>query len=44
MSDIFYRILKSLSLSALILIIIGVSYMDSQAKDAALAQATFYVY
>ena len=44
MSDIFYRTLKSISLSALILIVIGVSYMDSQAKDASLAKATFYVY
>jgi hypothetical protein len=44
MSDIFYRILKSISLSALILIVISVSYIDSQAKEAELAQATFYVY
>ncbi len=44
MYDIFYRTLKSISLSALILIAIGVSYMDSQAKDASLTQATFYVY
>ena len=44
MYDIFYRTLKSISLSALILIVIGVSYMDSQAEDASLAQSTFYVY
>ena len=44
MDDIFYRTLKSISLSALMLIVIGVSYMDSQAKDASMAQATFYVY
>ena len=44
MYDNFYRTLKSISLSALILIVIGVSYMDSQAKDASLAKATFYVY
>ena len=44
MYDNFYRTLKSISLSALILIVIGVGYMDSLAKDASLAQATFYVY
>ena len=44
MYNIFYRTLKSISLSALILIVIGVSYMDAQAKDASLAHATFYVY
>jgi hypothetical protein len=38
------QIIKSIALSALIMIVIGVSYMDSQAKDASLAQATFYVY
>ena len=44
MYDNFYRTLKSISLSALILIAVGVSYMVAQAKDASLAQATFYVY
>ena len=44
MHDIIYRIHKILSLSALILIAVGVSYMDSRAEDASLAQATFYVY
>jgi hypothetical protein len=44
MYDFFYQTRKFLSLSALILIAIGVSYMDSRAKDASLAQATFYVY
>ena len=44
MNDIFYRTLKSISLSALILIVVGVSYMDARAKDVSTAQATFYVY
>jgi len=44
MYNIFYRTLKSISLSALILIVVGVSYMDAQAKDVSTAQATFYVY
>jgi len=44
MDDIFYRTFKSISLSVLMLIVIGVSCMNSQAQDASLAQATFYVY
>jgi len=44
MDNIFNQTLKLISLSALMLIVIGVSCMDSQAKDASMAQATFYVY
>ena len=41
MDDIFNRILKSISWSALILMVIGVGYLNAQAKDVSLAQATF---
>jgi len=44
MDDIFYRTFKTISLSALILIVIGVSYMEAPAKDGSMAKATFYVY
>ena len=44
MDDIFYWTLKTIALSALVLIVMGVSYMDAQAKDESMAQATFYVY
>jgi hypothetical protein len=44
MDNTLNQIIKSISLSVLILLVIGVGYMDSQAKDASLAKATFYVY
>ena len=44
MHDIVYRTHKFLLLSALVLIAICVSYMDTRAEDSSLAQATFYVY
>ncbi len=35
---------KLITLMAVLLLAIGMGYMDSHAKDAALAKATFYVY
>jgi hypothetical protein len=35
---------RSIALSFLIVLAIGLGYMDSRAADAALAKATFYVY
>ena len=44
MDDIYYRTFKTISLSALMLIVIGMSYMDSHAQQTAKGKATFYVY
>lgn len=44
MYDTLNQALKSISLSVLILLVIGIGYMDSHGGDVSLAEATFYVY
>jgi len=38
------QIIKSMSLGLVFLLVLGLADVDSQAQDAKLAQATFYVY
>ena len=44
MYNIFYRTLKSISLSIVFLLLLGFGYMETHAAEAKLAQATFFVY
>ena len=43
MDNIFNQTYKSISLGILILLCIGIGYMDSHGADESLDQATFYV-
>ena len=44
MYSTFNRPLKLIPLSLFVLLGIAIGYMDSHAKEASLAKATFYVY
>ena len=40
----YNQVIKSITFSVLLLLVIGNGYMDSHAQDTDLAQVTFYVY